>query len=83
MEEKTLLEEIQEERKRLYKNNRVPLSELTPLVYVSYSCCRISISKGAELLCTDLLTFRNEFNIWLNKNPDMEELFNSFNSLLY
>lgn len=83
MEEQELVAEIQEERKRLYRNNRVPLSELTLLVYVSYSCCRVSISKASELLCTDLLTFRHEYNIWLDRNPDMEELFNSFNNLIY
>lgn len=71
-----LVSQLQEEKKRLYKNSFVPNHELTQLVYIAYACSEISIDKACEMLRTDIVSFRNEWNQWIKTKPVLEDLFN-------
>lgn len=52
--------------------------ELKELIFVAYSCSKISIGKSCELLELDLLDFRRQWNEWANENPRMREIFDDF-----
>ena len=51
---------------------------LKELIFVAYSCRKISISKSCELLELDLLNFRKQWNEWATENARMRDIFDEF-----
>lgn len=76
-ESKKLIAAIQAEKQRLAQNQFVPIDELRRLVFVSYACSMVSEGRGAELLCLDILSFRQQWQEWAALHPRMLEIFNS------
>lgn len=81
-EGRKLIKAIEQERKRLYQNQQVPIDELRRLVFVTYACSEISIGKASELLCIDLLEFRKQWNEWIVTNPRLQQIHNDYDPFL-
>jgi hypothetical protein len=75
---KDLLEALRKEKERLAKNHQVPVDELRTLVFTTYSCGMMTEGRAMQLLCTNRLDFRDEWQKWLKDHPDMDAIWNGF-----